>query len=119
MVADRALHAGEGRPTRPGRAGFETAVDDELPSGDPGGLVAGEEHRHVGDVDCLAHPAEHLRGSAGRSHLVDLALVGVGAPGGERRGDEPRTDGVDTDAVLAQLEGDRPGQMDDRALATL
>ena len=33
----------------------------------------------------LAHPTEHLRGGTGRPHLIDLALVGVGPPDGERQ----------------------------------
>src|SRR3954451_8488350 len=99
MVPDRPLHLGELRPARPRWTGFEATVDDELAAGDPLRLVAGEEQGHVGDVDRLAHPTEHLRGGTRGAHLIELALVGVGPAGGERRGDEARADGVDPDAV--------------------
>ena len=74
-MPDRPLGAGELGPARPRRAGCESAVDDELLTGDPLCVVAREEQGHVGDVERLAHPAErgYLHcGPSGAGHFVKM-----------------------------------------------
>ena len=84
------------------RAGGGAAVDREHDAGDLGGPVAGEEHGSLGDVRGLALPGERLREVPHPVHVV----------GGHGRADLTGDEAVHPDAVLRDVEGDRPGGVD-------
>src|SRR6185437_4770459 len=87
--------------------GEEATVAGDGDAGDPGGVVAGQERRQVGDVLRPAGPGDRLglRGDP----LGVLEVAGQGAD--QRRSDGPTGgDGVDADVELPELLGGADGQ---------
>src|SRR5689334_22445275 len=93
-----------------GSAGREAAVHDELGARHERRLVAGQEQRDVRDLARLSDTAERNAG-------LELLADGVGEIGRlQRRVDDARVDHVAADPVLSELDGERLGERDQRAL---
>src|SRR4051794_14899000 len=91
------------REPEPGDSGVLAADTDHL-TGQVGGVVAGQEHHHVGHLPRLGGPAKRLA-------LLELVEQLVGRDLGEERVHrQGRGDRVDTDAVRRDVEGGAPGQ---------
>src|SRR5216683_6088813 len=92
----------------PGRSGEPAAVDGEVGAGDVAGLVGEQEADRGRDLLWQAGPAHRDR----PGELGGVAVAGV-----EHRGrDDTRLQLVDPDAVLAVVDGSRPGQAADAVL---
>src|SRR3989454_13498 len=107
--AERTASDGVGIPVV-SSAGREAAVDDQLGPGHERGVVARQEERHRRD---LARPGDPTERDPGLELLADrLGEV----RGLERRVHDPWVNDVAADLVLRELDRQRLGQRDERAL---
>src|SRR2546427_1108576 len=107
--AERTASDGVGIPVV-SSAGREAAVDDQLGACHERGVVARQEERHRRELARPGDPTERDRGLA----LLADRLGEV--RGLERRVHDPRVNDVAPDPVLGELDRQRLGQRDERAL---
>src|SRR5262245_30842599 len=80
------------------------------------GLVGGQEQRRICDVDRHGRPADGGAPTNPPARLLEVTGVARRHVGGEAGDGAPWRDGVDPDAVLAELRGHRLGEGHDRVL---
>ena len=99
-------------PSGSGSMGDVAAIDDQVVSVDERGPGGGEKEDDFGHLFGLAKAPNRKMGEGA---LVARGVLGIAVPV-ELRGDGPRADGVDNNAVASQFERHRAGQVNQRRL---